>query len=154
MRHRHPVQCTVDNGQVTAHMLFDWFGNIDIDVYEVGKFGPSPMHTGTQQTDDPWSGDGANIWTFISTDWDNGGINSAGMIDGPFIGFNANSTCWWRPVPRPSPRPGAQQDNSAPERELGPVNIESLSSTAVAAQALCQCSACPASPCRGADRSE
>ncbi len=88
-----PYNVTVADGQVMVHMLFDWGGttNIDvIDVWDVGTFGPSSMEVGGGTTTDPWSADPTTVWTLMSTDWDGDGLNGAGMIDGPFVGFNAN----------------------------------------------------------------
>ncbi|RRQ21451.1 hypothetical protein D6C00_05525 [Thiohalobacter thiocyanaticus] len=113
---------TVNPGQVMAHMLFDWSGNLDIDVidvWEVGQFGPSSMFTGAQTTTDSWSADDTNVWTFMSIDWDNDGINGAGMIDGPFVGFNANFNL----MSATGASGGGTSDPSTDERTLTPPDI-------------------------------
>ncbi|RRQ22452.1 hypothetical protein D6C00_11200 [Thiohalobacter thiocyanaticus] len=95
---------TVNQGQIMGHLLFDWSGNTNIDVinvWESGQFGPSPMFTGTQTTTDSYSGDDATVWSLMSTDWDGDGINGAGMVDGPFVGFSANFNLV-KPVPIPA----------------------------------------------------
>lgn len=99
-----PYTVTVNRGQIMGHLLFDWSGNMNIDVinvWEVGQFGPSPMFTGSQITADSYSGDDATLWSLMSIDWDGDGINGAGMIDGPFPNFNANFNLV-RPVPVPA----------------------------------------------------
>jgi hypothetical protein len=84
----------VGAGQIGAHMLFDWSVTSDIDVIQVwdvnAAFAPSPMALGGTSTDDAWSGNDSTVWTLMSRDIDGDGTNGAPMIDGPFIGFNAN----------------------------------------------------------------
>ncbi|MCK9420522.1 MAG: hypothetical protein M0R70_14215 [Nitrospirae bacterium] len=86
-----PITFAVGAGELGAHMLFNWGGNNDIDVVNVwspkASFGPSPLQT---------AGCGSNpadkVWDWMSKDWDGDilGLNGYGMVDGPFIGFNAN----------------------------------------------------------------
>ncbi|MCK9420500.1 MAG: hypothetical protein M0R70_14105, partial [Nitrospirae bacterium] len=88
-----PISFTVASGQLGAHMLFDWGGSNDIDVVDIWSpnavFGPSPMFTGPDGTTAPF-GNPATVWSYMSQDWDGDGINGYGMVDGPFLGFNAN----------------------------------------------------------------
>ncbi len=85
-----PVSFTVAAGQLGAHMLFDWGGSNDIDVVDVwvpnAVFAPSPLYAGP----DGGTADPAKLWDWMSSDWDSNGINGYGMVDGPFLGFNAN----------------------------------------------------------------
>jgi len=80
---------TVGAGQIGGHMLFDWNGNLNIDVVEVWNtsavFGPSPMYTGGGACNSA-----ATVWNLMSTDWDGDGKNGGAMIDGPFKTFSAN----------------------------------------------------------------
>lgn len=86
-----PYTMTVGADQVGTHMLFDWGGNLNIDVIVVwnrnAAFGPSPMWTGAG---------GANpatkVWDLMSADTnqDPDAFNGTKMIDGPFTGFSAN----------------------------------------------------------------
>jgi len=65
---------TVGAGQIGAHILFDWAATNNIDIVLVWDV--------TVETD--------GTLTLTSTDWDGDGINGAPMVDGPFLGFNAN----------------------------------------------------------------
>jgi hypothetical protein len=97
---------TVGTGQIAAHMLFDWNGTHDIDVVNIwdrnAVFGPGLMYTGPGG-----SNSRSTVWDFMSTDANascpgakdstgaaincgTDGINGIPMIDGPFVGFNAN----------------------------------------------------------------
>ncbi len=112
---------TAAPGQVMVHMLFDWGVTADIDVinvWDVGTFGPSTMFDAAPTTTDPWSGDAATIWTFMSTDWDGDGVNGAGMIDGAFPGFNANFN-----VVAATGTGGGGTTNPGGPRTPGPVTI-------------------------------
>ena len=87
---KHPaITFTVATGELGAHMLFDWGGSTDIDVIDVWTpsaiFGPSPMWTGAGGSNSEKA-----VWDWMSKDWDGDGINGRPMVDGPFIGFNAN----------------------------------------------------------------
>lgn len=64
---------TVGTGQIGVHMLFDWSANTDIDVVNVWDVASS-----------------GGVVYYTSTDWDGDGVLGAGMLDGPFPGFNAN----------------------------------------------------------------
>jgi len=102
---------TVVAGQTMAHILIDWSGNLDIDVINVhqsGVFGPSPFYTGpddgitnTGGVLDGAPNTGTEVWDFMSTDVDGDGVNGIGMIDGPFVGFNANFNLNFGSVPPP-----------------------------------------------------
>ncbi len=91
---------TVAEGQIGAHMLFDWSVNTDIDVVNVYNVNdvfttsaPGGLWTGAGYGSYPWSGapDPATTkWRLASTDNDGDGIAGVSMVDGAFIGFNAN----------------------------------------------------------------
>ncbi len=90
---------TVGVGELGAHMLFKWGApasttscglvNCDIDVVDVwapGKaFAPSAMWTGAGGSNSP-----SRVWDWMSKDWDGDGKSGAAMVDGPFVGCNAN----------------------------------------------------------------
>jgi hypothetical protein len=109
----HPDDCavqgarlsmTVAAGQIGAHMLFDWKDSANIDVLNVwnqdAAWNDDP-DDGRAATNDMWAGDGwagpagvvvnpNTTWQLVSTDPDGDNINGVKMVDGPFIGFNAN----------------------------------------------------------------
>jgi hypothetical protein len=80
---------TVGANQVGAHMLFDWNQTKNIDVVDIwnqsAKFTPSTLYTG-----EVGCANAAQVWDYMSGDWDNDAQNGAKMIDGPFSGFSAN----------------------------------------------------------------
>jgi hypothetical protein len=80
---------TVGANQFAAHMLFDWNTTQNIDVVDIwnqsATFGPSSMFTGASGCGNP-----AQVWDYMSSDWDGDGQNGAAMIDGPFKNFKAN----------------------------------------------------------------
>ncbi len=80
---------TVGANQVGAHMLFNWSNSTNIDVVDIWnqsvKFGPSKLFTGEVGCVNT-----AQVWDYMSADWDNDALNGAKMLDGPFLGFNAN----------------------------------------------------------------
>jgi len=84
-----PITFTVNEGELGAHMLFNWAGNNDIDVVDIwtpGKaFGPSSMFTGAGG-----SNSASKVWDWMSKDSNGDGINGYPMMDGPFSSFNAN----------------------------------------------------------------
>jgi hypothetical protein len=95
---------TVGPGQIGAHMLFNWKDSANIDVVNVwnqNAVWSDDPDDGRAATNDLWAGDtwggpaglGLNpntTWQFVSTDPDGDNINGVKMVDGPFIGFNAN----------------------------------------------------------------
>ncbi len=96
---------TVGSGQIGVHMLFNWSGNNDIDVVNVWDHNaawvdPDNATAPTQKNDlwlgDRWLGptgfgvDPAVIWDYVTTDSDGDGKVGISMVDGPFIGFNAD----------------------------------------------------------------
>ena len=107
-----PQTITVDEGQAGVHMLFDWNGNLNIDVVNVWDmnaiwgFGPNDGNPKnrleTELSPCIGIGKGADLsspecveffateWLFTSTDPDGDGVPGSKMIDGPFTGFNAN----------------------------------------------------------------
>jgi hypothetical protein len=95
---------TVGSGQIGAHMPFDWKDSANIDVVNVwnqdAAWNDDP-DDGRAATNDMWAGDGwagpagvvvnpNTTWQLVSTDPDGDNINGVKMVDGPFIGFNAN----------------------------------------------------------------
>jgi hypothetical protein len=82
---------TVGAGQVGGHILFNWGVSSDIDVVNVWDV-----------TD---NGDGT--FSYFSTDWNGDNIRGAGMIDGPFQGFNANFDFTTTEPPSAVPVPAA-----------------------------------------------
>ena len=80
---------TVGANQVGAHMLFDWNTTKNIDVVDIWNqsaiFSPSQLYTG-----EVGCANTAQVWDYMSGDWDNDAQNGAKMIDGPFSGFSAN----------------------------------------------------------------
>ena len=102
------VTMTVGDGQLGAHMLFNWNQATDIDVVNVWsrnaawnrnplnldpapKLGVNDVFTGPA-----WGGpDGVTVnmnttWKFVSTDPDGDGFNGVKMVDGPFEKYIAN----------------------------------------------------------------
>lgn len=64
---------TVGEGQIGAHILFDWSVNTNIDVVEVWDVTES-----------------SGVVTYTSSDWDGDGVPGGAMIEGPFPGFSIN----------------------------------------------------------------
>ena len=78
-----PLNMTVDQGQLGAHMLFDWglsARNIDVAVVwdANGVFQGDQTLTGTK------------VFDAVSRDDDGNGNPGIPMVDGPFAGFEAN----------------------------------------------------------------
>jgi hypothetical protein len=121
---------TVGSGQLGMHMLFDWNGNLNIDVFVVAT--PSSVFgsgVGTKIVGSPctvttknclWTGKGwvgglstnaptgGQTWMLASIDGNgdgNMGIPMAG--GGPFGGFNANFNANLSPTPDAIPVPAA-----------------------------------------------
>jgi len=68
--------------QLGAHMLFDWNGNFNIDVGVV--WDANGIFAG------PEKGGGTTAWNSVSVDGNGNGVPGIPMVDGPFVGFNAN----------------------------------------------------------------
>jgi len=101
-----PLSMTVANGQLGAHMLFDYgaavpanpcgLKNCDIDVavlwnYNTG-FG-APIYDGDCAGGAPTcdaTQTGSRPWNWVSVDGDANGFRGIAMVDGPFVGFHAN----------------------------------------------------------------
>jgi hypothetical protein len=82
---------SVPSGAIMAHMKFAWGATQGIDVVNVWKpgdwtvlNGSNPIYTGSGGT---YTGP---VYGLTSVDWDGDGKTGAGMIDGPFQGYNAN----------------------------------------------------------------
>lgn len=70
-------------------MLCDYGINTDINVVNVWKknlmLTPSPLHTGNCG-----SNSASTVWGWMSNDVNGDGVNGYPMVDGPFVGINAN----------------------------------------------------------------
>ena len=126
------LSATVGAGQVGMHMLFDWAGNNNIDVFVVasmssvfgagllyatqtntkGQFKCDQAFTGTIVKnciyDGPYFGTAgaptkSEIWMLASTDGNADGVMGIGMaLGGPFPGFNANFNANMALIPVPA----------------------------------------------------
>jgi len=89
---------TVGAGQFGAHILFDWNGNVNIDVVNLWDVDGvwEDADGDTSAVNDLYTGpagtapDPATTWDLVSRDVNGDGINGSPMIDGPFIGYYAN----------------------------------------------------------------
>lgn len=129
------LNATVGLGQFGVHMLFDWNGSLNIDVFVVADmnsvFGSGLLYstvttaggarkcdagfTGTITTNclydvGPYGSDGAptkdQVWMLASGDPDGDGVMGLPMAPGgPFAGFNANFNANMSPLPPPPPVP-------------------------------------------------
>ena len=89
----------VGPGQLGAHILFDYSGNVNIDVINLWDRNAvwSDPDGSASTVNDLYVGpagippDPTTTWKLVSRDADGvDGINGAPMIDGPFVGFSAN----------------------------------------------------------------
>jgi len=124
------LNVTVPTGELGMHMLFDWNGNLNIDVFVVAA--PSSVFgsgVGTKIVGSPctattknclWTGKGwvgglssnaptgGQKWMLSSVDGNGDTINGIPMASGgPFGGFNANFNANLTPTPKPIPVPAA-----------------------------------------------
>ena len=118
------MNVTVGTGQLGMHMLFDWNGNLNIDVFVVAtgnavfgsgvgtKIVGSPCTATTKNclwTGKGWVGGlssnaptGGQKWMLASIDGNGDGIMGIPMTaGGPFGGFNANFNANMTPTPDP-----------------------------------------------------
>lgn len=91
----------VGQGQLGAHMLFNWGTNQNIDVAVLwdanGVFG----NNASQRTLT-----GTTVWDSVSIDGDGNGVPGIGMpAGGPFAGFNANFNLQGMTATTPAPIP-------------------------------------------------
>ena len=116
------MNVTVGAGQLGMHMLFDWNGNNNIDVFIVGTFSSvfgsgigakaygSPCSATTKNclwTGKGWVGglasnapSGNQVWMLASADGNGDGLMGIPMMPGgPFAGFNANFNANLVPTP-------------------------------------------------------
>lgn len=104
---------TVGNGQVGAHMLFNWSTSADIDVVVLWDMNKSWAMTGTTSpfnTTTNVAGNTVNtVWGGVSIDTNMDADNYAGtqMIDGPFSGQSANFNINGIHAPIAAPVPAA-----------------------------------------------
>ncbi|VAW52040.1 hypothetical protein MNBD_GAMMA05-595 [hydrothermal vent metagenome] len=99
------VTLTVEPGQVGVHMLFDYTGNVNIDVLNVWDLNSAwndpdgnravgePGATTANdlyllETDTP--PDVNTTWLLVSSDFNGDGFNGSPMLEAPFPGFYAN----------------------------------------------------------------
>jgi hypothetical protein len=117
---------TVPPGHIGAHMLFDWNVTSNIDVINVwspnAKYDVSPdgskndiVIAGTYGGPAGNQPDPQGLWNYASTDVGGDTINGMKMIDGPFVGFNANFNLGPQSTCTPAPPPVT----TAPENPLG-----------------------------------
>jgi hypothetical protein len=127
------LNATVGLGQFGVHMLFDWNGNFNIDVFVVAsmfsEFGSGLLYStqtntkGQFKCDSGFTGtivqnclmDGGpygsagqptvnQVWMLASTDGNGDGIMGIPMaVGGPFAGFDANFNANMSPAPVPIP---------------------------------------------------
>ncbi len=76
----HYPSVTVGANQVALTMLFDWNVDVDIEVVEICEPG---VFSATGYVD-------ATVWDCHSVDGNGDAIPGFPMVNGPFIGFNAN----------------------------------------------------------------
>ncbi len=76
------LNMNVGQGQLGAHMLFNWGSNSNIDVALV--WDSNSAFASTEY------GGGTGVWNSVSVDANGDGIPGIPMVDGAFIGFNAN----------------------------------------------------------------
>ena len=120
-----PITMEVGEGQAGVHMLFDWNGNVNIDVYNVWdmesvwQFSPNDgggkaNQINTEGTEcilkgadkDPDAAVCDSLlreeFLFTATDPDGDGVPGSPMVDGPFTGFNASFNIRAQVVPVPA----------------------------------------------------
>jgi hypothetical protein len=100
---------TVGPGQLGAHMLFDWNTSTNIDVailWDLNSAFGSPIYNATDATQTP-----TRIWDLASTDGNSDGIRGITMVDGPFVGFNANFNLHMTPPFTANTPPVANNDS-------------------------------------------
>lgn len=93
---------TVANGQIGAHMLFNWSTSSDIDVVILWDMNKSWAGTGTASAFQAGGGNTVNtVWNgaSIDTNMDVDTFSGTKMIDGPFVGQSANFNVQGVPVP-------------------------------------------------------
>ena len=91
---------TANANQIMAHMKFAWNGTQGIDVIDVWQPGSwTTLNPGNPISTAPGGTYQGPVYDFISIDWNGNGTAGAGMIDGPFKGFNANFNVNVVPLP-------------------------------------------------------
>ncbi|MHB8744166.1 MAG: PEP-CTERM sorting domain-containing protein [Sulfuricaulis sp.] len=91
---------TVNNNQIMANMKFAWNGTEGIDVVDVWQAGSwSTLNPGNPIFKGPGGSYKGPTYDNTSIDWNGDGVAGAGMIDGPFKGFNANFNVNVVPLP-------------------------------------------------------
>jgi len=128
------LTATVGSGQLGMHMLFNWNGNNNIDVFVVanpssvfgsgiGRSLAGTTTSGANKCDVAvtknclWDGAklgpdgkpaGSKVWMMASSDGNGDGVMGIPMAaGGPFAGFNANFNATLTPQPKPIPVPAA-----------------------------------------------
>ena len=99
------LSLTVGQGQLGGHMLFDWGStaattcgvtNCDIDVailWDLDSSFNAAIFDGGTGTPTP-----ATVFELVSRDGDANGVPGIAMVDGPFIGFEANFNLFLDPA--------------------------------------------------------
>jgi hypothetical protein len=114
------ITLDVAPGQLGAHILFDYGTSTDIDVlllWDLDNAFGDPIYDGCGPADPTGACDPTQTptksWNFVSRDGDGSGIPGFGMVDGPFIGFEANFNLDMSPpfIP-PNTPPVANDDNA------------------------------------------
>lgn len=125
------LNATVGAGQLGMHMLFDWNGNLNIDVFVVfaqnGIFGSGILASSDSKCLSTYTGTVTKnclydlstygvgtvpvtneVWTLTSVDGNGDGVMGIPMaVGGPFAGFNWNFNFNLAATPDPVPVPGA-----------------------------------------------
>lgn len=117
------VTMTVGDGQVGAHILFDYSSDTNIDVlnvWDINGVWDDPDGT-VSNVNDLYGGaagstpDPATTWKLVSRDVNGDGINGMPMVDGSFIGYYAN----FNDSPAGTAAPLADITGSAGDTKLG-----------------------------------
>ena len=113
------ITLVVGPGQLGAHILFDYFPSVNIDVVLLWDLDDSfgdPIYDGCGPADPDGACDPTQtptkVWNFVSRDGDGSGIRGFSMVDGPFIGFEANFNIEMAP-PFPINAPPVANDDAA-----------------------------------------
>jgi hypothetical protein len=101
-----PLTLTVPPGQLGAHILIDWSASTNIDIAILWNpddaFG-TPIYDGCAFPSPPDVCDPTHsptrIWNLASKDGNGDGVQGIPMVDGPFVGFNANFSLNYGPPP-------------------------------------------------------
>ena len=115
------ITLVVGPGQLGAQILFDYGTSTDIDVvllWDLDDSFGAPIYDGCNSPPDPPGAcDPAQTptkaWNLVSRDGDNDGIRGFAMVDGPFIGFEANFNLDMTPPYAPANTPPVANNDNA-----------------------------------------